>query len=68
MTARGDYISLWWPGSPRDPERFWSKPVLSFWLMSLAMHVAGIGLPGGSPGEMALGRRAPSGRCACRSA
>ena len=35
MTQRGDYISLWWPGSPRDPEVFWSKPVLSFWLMSL---------------------------------
>src|SRR6185295_899498 len=35
MTKRGDYISLWWPGSPRDVEAFWSKPVLSFWLMSL---------------------------------
>jgi len=58
MTHRGDYISLWWPGSPRDPDVFWSKPVLSFWLMSLAMHVAGIGLPGGAAGEMALGHRA----------
>jgi 4-amino-4-deoxy-L-arabinose transferase-like glycosyltransferase len=58
MTHRGDYISLWWPGSPRDPEPFWSKPVLSFWLMSLAMHVAGVGLPGGHPGEMALSHRA----------
>ena len=37
---------------------FWSKPVLSFWLMSIAMHVAGIGLPGGSPGEMAVGHAA----------
>ena len=55
MTHRGDFISLWWPGSPRDPEVFWSKPVLSFWLMSIAMHVAGIGLPGGAAGEMALG-------------
>src|SRR6476646_12130190 len=53
MTHRGDFISLWWPGSPRDPEQFWSKPVLSFWLMSIAMHVAGIGLPSGSPGAMA---------------
>ena len=35
MTHRGDFISLWWPGSPRDPEVFWSKPVLSFWLMSM---------------------------------
>ena len=58
MTHRGDFISLWWPGSPRDPEVFWSKPVLSFWLMSIAMHVAGIGLPGGSPGEMAVGHAA----------
>ena len=58
MTHRGDYISLWWPGSPRDADVFWSKPVLSFWLMSLAMHVAGIGLPGHPAGEMALGHRA----------
>jgi 4-amino-4-deoxy-L-arabinose transferase-like glycosyltransferase len=58
MTHRGDFISLWWPGSPRDPEVFWSKPVLSFWLMSIAMHIAGIGLPGGSPGEMAVGHAA----------
>ena len=58
MTHRGDFISLWWPGSPRDPEVFWSKPVLSFWLMSIAMHVAGVGLPGGAAGEMALGHRA----------
>ena len=36
MTARGDYISLWWPGAPIDADHFWSKPVLSFWIMSLA--------------------------------
>jgi 4-amino-4-deoxy-L-arabinose transferase-like glycosyltransferase len=58
MTHRGDYISLWWPGSPRDPEQFWSKPVLSFWLMSIGMRIAGVGLPTGVPGEMALGHRA----------
>jgi 4-amino-4-deoxy-L-arabinose transferase-like glycosyltransferase len=58
MTRRGDYISLWWPGSPRDLDVFWSKPVLSFWLMSIGMHLAGIGLRGGAPGEMALGTRA----------
>jgi 4-amino-4-deoxy-L-arabinose transferase-like glycosyltransferase len=58
MTHRGDYISLWWPGSPRDPDVFWSKPVLSFWVMSLAMHIAGIGLPGHPASEMALGHRA----------
>jgi 4-amino-4-deoxy-L-arabinose transferase-like glycosyltransferase len=58
MTYRGDFISLWWPGSPRDVDVFWSKPVLSFWLMSIGMHVARIGLPGGDPGEMALSSRA----------
>ncbi len=58
MTKRGDFISLWWPGSPRDLEVFWSKPVLSFWLMSIGMHIAGVGLPGGAPDEMAIGSRA----------
>ncbi|MDX2020024.1 MAG: glycosyltransferase family 39 protein [Deltaproteobacteria bacterium] len=58
MTYRSDFISLWWPGSPRDPDVFWSKPVLTFWILSLAMHVAGIGLRGGAPSEMALGTRA----------
>ncbi len=58
MTRRGDFISLWWPGSPRDLEVFWSKPVLSFWIMSLGMHIARVGLPGGDPGEMALTHRA----------
>jgi 4-amino-4-deoxy-L-arabinose transferase-like glycosyltransferase len=58
MTKRGDFISLWWPGSPRDVDVFWSKPVLSFWLMSIGMHIARIGLPGGDPGEMALSTRA----------
>jgi 4-amino-4-deoxy-L-arabinose transferase-like glycosyltransferase len=58
MTNRGDYISLWWPGSPRDQDVFWSKPVLSFWLMSIGMHIMGIGSPGGDPGEMALSNRA----------
>jgi 4-amino-4-deoxy-L-arabinose transferase-like glycosyltransferase len=56
MTSRGDYISLWWPGSWRETPVFQTKPVLSFWLMSLAMHVAGVG--GGDAGEMALGHRA----------
>ncbi len=58
MTKRGDFISLWWPGSPRDAAYFWSKPVLTFWLLSIGMHIAGIGLPGGDPGEMAIGTRA----------
>jgi 4-amino-4-deoxy-L-arabinose transferase-like glycosyltransferase len=54
MTARGDYISLWWPGAPIDPDHFWSKPVLSFWIMSLAMHIAGIGGSAERSGELAL--------------
>ncbi len=58
MTKRGDFISLWWAGSPRDSAYFWSKPVLTFWLMSIGMHLAGVGLPGGDPGEMAIGHRA----------
>ncbi len=58
MTRRSDFISLWWPGSPRDQAEFWSKPVLTFWLMSIGMHLAGIGLPGGRPEEMAVGNRA----------
>ena len=28
MAVRGDFISLWWPGAPIDPDHFWSKPVL----------------------------------------
>jgi 4-amino-4-deoxy-L-arabinose transferase-like glycosyltransferase len=58
MTKRGDFISLWWPGSPRDGAGFWSKPVLTFWMMSLGMHVARVGLPGGPPEEMAIGWKA----------
>ena len=58
MTKRGDYISLWWPCSPRDQEVFWSKPVLTYWLMSIGMNILRIGLPGGDAGEMALGTRA----------
>jgi len=58
MTKRGDYISLWWPGAPIDADHFWSKPVLSFWLMSLSMHLAGIGGSGPATGALALGSRA----------
>jgi 4-amino-4-deoxy-L-arabinose transferase-like glycosyltransferase len=57
MTKRSDFISLWWPGSPRDQAEFWSKPVLTFWIMSLGMHLAGVGLPGGAPDEMAISNR-----------
>jgi 4-amino-4-deoxy-L-arabinose transferase-like glycosyltransferase len=57
MMRRHDYISLWWPGAPIDPDHFWSKPVLSFWIMSLSMSLFGLG---GhlAPGTMALSTRA----------
>ena len=56
MTKRGDYISLWWPGAPIDADHFWSKPALSFWLMSLFMGA--LGVAHGAPGAIALGSRA----------
>jgi 4-amino-4-deoxy-L-arabinose transferase-like glycosyltransferase len=56
MAVRGDYISLWWPGAPIDPDHFWSKPVLSFWIMSLSMIAFGLGHP--ASGTMALSTRA----------
>jgi 4-amino-4-deoxy-L-arabinose transferase-like glycosyltransferase len=54
MTERNDFVSLFWPGSPLDSEYFWSKPVLTFWLMSLSMRLFGLGDGDGDPGEMAL--------------
>ena len=45
MAVRGDYVSLWWPGAPIDPDHFWSKPVLSFWVMSLSCCCSGSGHP-----------------------
>ncbi len=56
MTERGDYISLWWPGAPIDADHFWSKPVLSFWIMSLSMKL--FGLRHAATGTMALSHRA----------
>ena len=56
MTERGDYISLWWPGAPIDADHFWSKPVLSFWIMSLSMQL--FGLRHAATGTMALSHRA----------
>jgi 4-amino-4-deoxy-L-arabinose transferase-like glycosyltransferase len=57
MMQRHDFISLWWPGAPIDADHFWSKPVLSFWIMALSMTGFGLGghLP---PGTMALSTRA----------
>src|SRR6185369_17879347 len=58
MTVRGDAISLWWPGAPLDADHFWSKPVLSFWLMSLSMHLFGVVGSGPASGALALGTKA----------
>ncbi len=52
MLERHDYISLWWPGSPQDRSEFWSKPVLTFWLIALSMKVAGIQWASSLPNEM----------------
>ncbi len=54
MTERNDFVSLYWPGSPLDGQFFWSKPVLTFWLMTLSMKLAGIGGAAAPSGEMAL--------------
>jgi 4-amino-4-deoxy-L-arabinose transferase-like glycosyltransferase len=56
MAVRHDYISLWWPGAPIDAEHFWSKPVLSFWLMSIFLRLFGVA--SAAPGAIALGTRA----------
>ena len=53
MLMRHDYVSLWWPGSPQDHDGFWSKPVLTFWLMALGMAAAG--LERGSPAVGQMG-------------
>jgi 4-amino-4-deoxy-L-arabinose transferase-like glycosyltransferase len=58
MTERNDFVSLYWNGSPLDGEYFWSKPVLTFWLMSLSLHVFGLAERSGPPGEMAVGSAA----------
>jgi 4-amino-4-deoxy-L-arabinose transferase-like glycosyltransferase len=42
MIERNDWVSLWWPGSPQDRVEFWSKPVLTFWIMGLSMKLAGL--------------------------
>ncbi len=54
MARRNDFISLYWPGSPLDTEHFWSKPVLTFWLMALSMKVFGLGGAGLPAGQFAL--------------
>ncbi|MCC6554267.1 MAG: glycosyltransferase family 39 protein [Polyangiaceae bacterium] len=45
ILARNDWISLWWA----QDGWFWSKPVLGFWIQSLAMATFGVRY---RPGEM----------------
>jgi 4-amino-4-deoxy-L-arabinose transferase-like glycosyltransferase len=52
MLERNDFVSQWWPGSPQDRAEFWSKPVLTFWLMAIGMKVAGIQWNPASPSEI----------------
>jgi 4-amino-4-deoxy-L-arabinose transferase-like glycosyltransferase len=57
MLERGDWISLWWPGSHQDNPplgEFWSKPVFTFWIFALSMKLFGLEGAGADPGEMAL--------------
>src|SRR4051812_30606780 len=53
MLERNDFVSQWWPGSPQDRNEFWSKPVLTFWLMAIGMKVAGIQWSGNRASEIA---------------
>ena len=39
ILARNDWISLWWA----QDGWFWSKPILNFWVQSLAMGALGVG-------------------------
>jgi 4-amino-4-deoxy-L-arabinose transferase-like glycosyltransferase len=57
MARGGDFISLYWSGSPLDTEHFWSKPVLTFWLIALSLKVFGLGGAGLPAGEFALSTR-----------
>ncbi len=64
MLERNDFVSQYWPGSPQDRAEFWSKPVLTFWLMAISMKLFGLQWNPGSPaGEMASSWRA---EWACR--
>lgn len=63
MATRGDYVELWWPGSPIDTEQFDSKPVLIFWIEALAFRALGLASANAPAGEMATSSAA---EWACR--
>jgi 4-amino-4-deoxy-L-arabinose transferase-like glycosyltransferase len=52
MLARHDFVSTFWPGSPDERVEFWSKPVLTFWLMALSLRAFGLESRAPSPSEM----------------
>jgi 4-amino-4-deoxy-L-arabinose transferase-like glycosyltransferase len=51
MAARGDVITPWWPGSEVDRPEVFHKPVLHFWLMAMAMKLAGLESAHAAPSE-----------------
>jgi 4-amino-4-deoxy-L-arabinose transferase-like glycosyltransferase len=53
MLERNDFVSLWWPGSPQDRMEFWSKPVLTFWVMALSMKLGGLEWGNPAPSQIA---------------
>jgi 4-amino-4-deoxy-L-arabinose transferase-like glycosyltransferase len=63
MSVRGDWISLWWPGSQLDRAEFWSKPVFTFWIEAVMFRLFGLAKAGGPAGQMALSSAA---EWACR--
>jgi 4-amino-4-deoxy-L-arabinose transferase-like glycosyltransferase len=53
MLERNDFVSQWWPGSPQDRQEFWSKPVLTFWLMAISMKLFGLEWANASASQVA---------------
>ena len=54
MRIRGDWISLWWPGSPMDRAEFWSKPVFTFWVEAIFFKIFHVASPSAPLGQVAL--------------
>jgi 4-amino-4-deoxy-L-arabinose transferase-like glycosyltransferase len=63
MLERNDFVSQWWPGSPQDRAEFWSKPVLSFWLMAISMKVFGLEWHGSTPADQMASSWRPEWAC-----
>jgi 4-amino-4-deoxy-L-arabinose transferase-like glycosyltransferase len=54
VLLRGDWLTLYWPGSPIDTAEFFSKPPLIFWLEAASMRLFGLGGAAAPPDQMAL--------------